>query len=92
MVVFNWAGRLIHLQTKGAKMLNSSGMKKSFVWISAIAVLIVSAGKCSADEPPPGSTSIGGRWFIGPSENPIYYYHDGDRYVDLFSLPYHRLE
>ena len=32
-----------------------------------------------------GAISIGGRWFVGPSENPIYYYRDGDRYVDLFS-------
>ena len=39
----------------------------------------------SADEPPAGLQAIGGRWFVRPGEKPVYFYRDGDRYVDLFS-------
>jgi len=28
---------------------------------------------------------IGGRWFVKEGEKPVYYYRDGERFVDLFS-------
>jgi YHYH protein len=31
---------------------------------------------------------IGGKWFVTSGENPVYYYRDGKRFVDLFS--YHK--
>ena len=44
---------------------------------------------CPAAEPPAGLKPIGGRWFIQEttkdSEKPIYFYRDGEQYVDLFS-------
>ncbi|MCY2984863.1 MAG: YHYH protein [Planctomycetota bacterium] len=64
---------------KSFEMIRSAGL------ILAIGLLVASQVNCLADELPAGATGIGGRWFVGPTENPIYYYHDGDRYVDLFS-------
>lgn len=66
-------------------MFKSFEMTRSVGLILAMGLLVASLGNCLADELPAGATAIGGRWFVGPSENPIYYYHDGDRYVDLFS-------
>ena len=66
-------------------MFKSFEMIQSTSLILAMGLLFASLGNCLADELPAGATGIGGRWFVGPSENPIYYYHDGDRYVDLFS-------
>jgi YHYH protein len=67
------------MMLKRFEMVRLAGM------ILAMGLLTALLGKCLADELPAGATGIGGRWFVGPTENPIYYYHDGDRYVDLFS-------
>ena len=64
---------------KSFEMIRSTGL------ILLMGLVVALFGKCLADELPAGATGIGGRWFVGPTENPIYYYHDGDRYVDLFS-------
>ena len=44
-------------------------------------------GIAIADDKPVDLKPIGGRWFIREhkSEKPIYFYRDGDRYLDLFS-------
>lgn len=42
-------------------------------------------GDGNSDDHPADLVPIGGRWFIGPGETPIYYFRDGDHYVDLFS-------
>ena len=39
----------------------------------------------SAAEPPKGLKPIGVRWFVKEGEKPVYFYRDGERYVDLFS-------
>lgn len=38
-----------------------------------------------AAEPPKDLKPIGGRWFVKEGEKPVYFYRDGERYVDLFS-------
>ena len=35
--------------------------------------------------PPADLKPIGGRWFVREGDQPIYFYRDGDQYVDLFS-------
>ena len=39
---------------------------------------------CAA-EPTKDLKPIGGRWFVKEGEKPVYFYRDGERYVDLFS-------
>ena len=61
-------------------------MNKTGKWFLAVVIIVSWLGGVGiADEKPKDLSGIGGRWFVGPGENPIYYYHDGDRYVDLFS-------
>ena len=48
-------------------------------WLGSIGICI------GPGDQPKDLVSIGGRWFMGPSEAPVYYYKDGDRYLDLFS-------
>jgi len=36
-------------------------------------------------DPPAGVKPIGGRWFVKEGETPVYYFRDGERFVDLFS-------
>lgn len=38
-----------------------------------------------AVEIPVGLKPIGGHWFLKEGEKPVYFYRDGDRFVDLFS-------
>ncbi len=41
---------------------------------------------CAWTVDPPGDLKpIGGRWFVKEGESPVYYYRDGNQYVDLFS-------
>ena len=54
-----------------------------FQVLALLAGILLGAG--IADDKPTDLVSIGGRWFIGPGATPVYYYRDGDRYVDLFS-------
>lgn len=42
-------------------------------------------GALFAMEPPAGVKPIGGRWFVKEGETPVYYFRDGERFVDLFS-------
>ncbi|HET6424488.1 MAG TPA: YHYH protein [Planctomycetaceae bacterium] len=39
----------------------------------------------NAADVPSELQSIGGRWYLKAGNLPVYYYRDGDRYVDLFS-------
>ena len=36
-------------------------------------------------EPPADLKPIGGRWFVKSGDKPVYFYRDGERFVDLFS-------
>lgn len=45
-------------------------------------------GSAVAGEPPEGAKHIGGRWVVIEGKVLVYYYQDGQQYVDLFS--YHR--
>jgi YHYH protein len=38
-----------------------------------------------AAEKPAGLEPIGGRWYVKKGDRPIYYFRDGDSYIDLFS-------
>ena len=61
-------------------------MNKTGKWFWAVAFVASWLGGIGfADEKPKDLVGIGGRWFVGPGETPIYYYQEGDRYVDLFS-------
>ena len=56
----------------------------AFVYAAALA-----ACPLRAEEPPAGAVPIGGRWFVRESDDkPTYFFHDGARFVDLFS--YHQ--
>ncbi len=62
------------------------GRKRTAVRFWAVVLMVACTGlDCWADELPKDLVAIGGRWFVGPGATPIYYYKDGDRYVDLFS-------
>lgn len=58
-------------------------------YLLAIACLIGTSSIAISAEPsevkPSDLKPIGGKWFITAGDKPIYYYRDGDRYVDLFS-------
>lgn len=45
---------------------------------------------CAEDQPPQNLKPIGGKWFVSSGEKPVYYFQDGERFVDLFS--YHALD
>ena len=61
-------------------------MNKTGKWFWAVAFVASWLGGTGfADEKPKDLVGIGGRWFMRPGETHIYYYQDGDRYVDLFS-------
>jgi hypothetical protein len=55
----------------------------AITWLFATAQ--AELGSARAAEAPPGAQAIGGRWYIRPGDKPIYYYRDGETYVDLFS-------
>jgi hypothetical protein len=51
-----------------------------------VIVLALTAFPALADEPPTGATSIGGHWFVKrDGDKPVYFFRDGDQFVDLFS-------
>ncbi len=54
--------------------------------LAALVAWVVCAGVGGAgDAPPEGLQPIGGHWFVKAGEPAVYFYRDGDRYVDLFS-------
>lgn len=66
-------------------MLNSM-FKRVVSCFQVLALLTgILIGNGNSDDHPADLVPIGGRWFIGPGETPIYYFRDGDHYVDLFS-------
>jgi hypothetical protein len=52
--------------------------------------LTIFCNRGNAEQMPEGLRSIGGKWYIKEGTKPVYYFHDGDNYVDLFS--YHALD
>jgi len=48
---------------------------------------LLSAGTVVAPgaDPPQDLQPVGGRWFVSKGDKPVYFYKDGDRFVDLFS-------
>ena len=57
-------------------------------FILCTSILLLASGPflvSSAAEPPKDLKPIGGRWFVKEGEKPVYFYRDGERYVDLFS-------
>ena len=63
--------------------LNGFRHLKVTVVIATAFLLLVSIGEGA--EPPEGLKPIGGHWFIKEGTKPVYYFHDADRFVDLFS-------
>ncbi len=57
----------------------------STVLLSFFLFACVAIDVAQADDQPKEPIAIGGRWYIGPGETPVYYYKDADRYIDLFS-------
>ena len=47
--------------------------------------VVVSIDASIADDQTKDLIALGGQWYVGPGESPIYYYKDADRYIDLFS-------
>ena len=55
-------------------------------WLVISSCLLGFAGLLTAAEPgSQGLQPLGGRWYLKAGDKPVYYYRDGDRYVDLFS-------
>jgi len=66
--------------------LTKEYLKSNLAWFCMLPLLAASLiGQVHAQDQPKDLVGIGGKWFIGPGDSPIYYYQDGDRYVDLFS-------
>ena len=58
------------------------------IGLMAIGIFSIGLSLCVVDaseRPPEGATPIGGRWYVKAGDKPIYYFRDGERYVDLFS-------
>ena len=58
--------------------------------VAATIILLAGIGVAHAAEPqtldpPKDLTRIGGRWFVRAGDKPVYFYQDGERFVDLFS-------
>lgn len=49
------------------------------------AIVAIGSGFSSAEDSPKDLKPIGGRWFVKQGDKPLYFYKDGERYVDLFS-------
>src|SRR4051794_11153045 len=56
--------------------------------VSAVALIGCQLSVSLAAEPPKDLKPAGGRWFVKEGDKPVYYYRDGEQFVDLFS--YHR--
>jgi hypothetical protein len=51
----------------------------------ALAMISLFGSLVFAVDPPSGVSPIGGRWYVKAGDKPVYYYLDGDQFVDLFS-------
>ena len=62
-------------------------LRMTFIAQSVFAVLLLVSGSVTvlAAEPPPDVKPIGGKWFVKEGAKPVYFYRDGERFVDLFS-------
>ena len=62
-------------------------LRRPNIFALCIATLLLIDGPVvRAESPPPeGLTPIGGHWFEQAGETPVYFYQDGDRYLDLFT-------
>ncbi len=60
-------------------------LKDVVTWWCASLIAIVAVPLIHGQIPPDDLKPIGGKWFVQTGETPIYFYRDGDRYVDLFS-------
>jgi hypothetical protein len=60
---------------------------RSVITVLIFSVLIYSHGRglTGAAEKPADLKPIGGHWFVKAGTKPVYFYQDGDRFVDLFS-------
>ena len=58
---------------------------KTFALCLAFLFLVAGHAIQAEGTPPEGLTPIGGHWFIKAGATPVYFYQDGDRYLDLFS-------
>ena len=63
--------------------------KQHFPLIALIAVVTVLiagvTGTVNAADPPKDLKPVGGKWFVKEGSKPVYFYRDGERFVDLFS-------
>jgi len=54
-------------------------------WSVVALVLWSSILRAEGEETPQDLRPIGGRWYVKPGDKPVYFYLDGERFVDLFS-------
>lgn len=66
--------------------------RSAITFVCMFSVLIAQSQSARSADPaevkPEDLKPIGGKWFVTTGAKPLYYYRDGERYVDLFS--YHR--
>lgn len=55
-------------------------------WKLVILIFVAANGSAVASDPGDHLKSIGGKWYVNSNAKPIYFYRDGDRFVDLFSF------
>lgn len=67
-------------------------MRPKNEWLRCVAIivnlaliLVLGIGHSFAGTPSEDLKPIGGRWYVTDGEKPVYFYKDGDRFVDLFS-------
>ncbi len=70
-------------------LFRSSHSKFCSLWLATLA-LTVYCSRGAADEMLEGLRSLGGKWYVKEGAKPVYYYLDGDNFVDLFG--YHALD
>ena len=57
----------------------------SLLFVVALFVTAQRSARSDERPAPDDLKPIGGRWFVKEGAKPIYFYRDGERYVDLFS-------
>ena len=63
----------------------SQGLLVSRLVLCVLCVTLLVTGHGVQGEPPADLKPIGGHWYVKGGQPPLYFYQDGDRYLDLFS-------
>jgi len=72
--------------TMSLKFQQIGNLPTAIRWgVVVVLVLTMGPGVATSEDRPSDLKPIGGRWFVKTGEKPVYFYRDGERFVDLFS-------